>query len=491
MAETIGSRQAEPADRPSRPSAPSERVLGWSLALLATAQLIISLDINIVFVALPEIGAVLGFGDQTLQWVVSAYTVFMGGFLLLGGRTADVLGQKRVFTAALWTYAASSLLGGLAWTPGVLIGARVLQGIGGALLFPATLSLINRLYEEGPTRNRALAVWGGAGASGLTIGSLAGGVLTDTFGWPAVFFVNVPLAAAVALAAWRVIPRDPRTERGRRFDLPGAITVTAGATLVVFTLVQGPELGWTDPAVLLAAALAVVAWLAFGMVEARTSDPLIPFRLFRNRNLVVGASTTFLYMGSFGALPYFLTVLLQDVHEYTPLRTGLAFLIPSAAILIGTQLGGRFTSRWHTRRTLLLGAAIGVVGTLAFAITATPEASLLVMTPGIVVSGIGQGIVWTAMWIAASTGVVPHEQGIASGIASTTQNTGNAIGLAVCVAISGAIAARVPTDSAGTDRVEALATGTQGAIVAATVGIAAIFVVALFQRRAVADAGVR
>ncbi len=212
-------------------SAAGHRSLGWSLALLAFAQLIFALDLNIVFVALPEIGAGLGFSEQSLQWVVSAYTVFCGGFLLFGGRAADLLGQRRMFVLGLVLYAASSLVGGLAWSPGVIIVARAVQGIGGAILFPATLSLVNRLFEEGPRRNRALAVWGGAGASGLTLGSLLGGVLTDGFGWSAVFFVNVPLAGIVALGRPGGDPARPAAASSRRsFDLPGALTVTAGVT---------------------------------------------------------------------------------------------------------------------------------------------------------------------------------------------------------------------------------------------------------------------
>ncbi|BDC29140.1 MFS transporter [Bordetella parapertussis] len=193
---------------PSLSAARAHRSLGWSPALLAFAQLIYSLDINIVFVALPEIGAGLGFSKQTLQWVVSAYTVFCGGFLLLGGRAVDLLGQRRMFIGALWLYALSSLVGGLAWNPAVIVIARAVQGIGAALLFPSTLSLINRLFEEGPPRNRALAIWGGAGASGLTLGSLAGGVLTSAYGWPSVFFVNVLLAGIAIVAAFLVIPKD-------------------------------------------------------------------------------------------------------------------------------------------------------------------------------------------------------------------------------------------------------------------------------------------
>jgi hypothetical protein len=246
---------------------------GATLALLAFAQLIIALDLNIVFVALPEIGAGLGFSGQTLQWVVSAYTVFTGGFLLFGGRAADLIGQRRIFIFALWLYALSSLVGGLAWSPEIIIAARAVQGIGAAFLFPATLSLINRLFAEGPERNRALAVWGGAGASGLTLGSLTGGLLTSAFGWPSVFYVNVLLAGIAIIAAFAIIPRDRKRHEHRSFDLPGALTVTAGATLLVFTLVQGPEYGWGSAAIVFSAALAAFFLIAFAAIEARSADP--------------------------------------------------------------------------------------------------------------------------------------------------------------------------------------------------------------------------
>lgn len=422
---------------PFVPSATSaDRSLGWSLALLAFAQLIYSLDINIVFVALPEIGAGLGFSEQTLQWVVSAYTVFCGGFLLLGGRAADLLGQRRMFILALWLYALSSLVGGLAWSPAVIVMARAVQGIGAALLFPSTLSLINRLFEEGPPRNRALAIWGGAGASGLTLGSLAGGVLTSAYGWPSVFFVNVVLAGIAIAAAFFVIPKDaPRTGR-RSFDLPGALTVTAGATLLVYALVQGPEDGWRATPIVAALVLAAVFLLAFALIESHSRDPLMPVRLFGNRSLVSGMVITFIYMGSFGALPYFLTVLFQSVQGYSALQTGLAFIVPSLAIFTGTQLGARLANRLSTRSTLIVGFLIGIVGTLALAPAAFVGAPYAAIVPGLVVSGIGQGIVWTAMWIAAGSGVAHHEQGIASGMASTTLNVGNAIGIAVLVALA-------------------------------------------------------
>ncbi|WP_119460861.1 MFS transporter [Rhodospirillaceae bacterium SYSU D60014] len=409
-----------------------------SLALLAFAQLIYSLDIYVVFVALPEIGTDLGFSGQTLQWVVSAYTVFCGGFLLLGGRAADLLGNRRMFVLALALYAASSLVGGLAWSPGVIIAARAVQGIGGALLFPATLSLINRLFAEGLERNRALAVWGGAGATGLTLGSLVGGFLTNAFGWPSVFFVNVLLAGIAILAAFAVIPRDrPRQER-RSFDIPGAVTVTAGATLLVYVLVQGPEYGWNSTSIAVSAALAAILLVLFAIIEARSKDPLMPMRLFRNRHLIAGITITFIFMGTFGALPYFQTVFFQKVLGFTPLQTGLAFLVPCVAIATGTQIGERLATRFATRNTLLIGMIVGAIGTAAMAPGAVADSGYLAIVPGLVISGIGQGITWTAMWIAAASGVHNDDQGVASGMASTTLNVGNAIGLATLIAIANA-----------------------------------------------------
>ncbi|MGV9386129.1 MFS transporter [Nonomuraea sp. NPDC003707] len=425
-----------PSTLPATSAGDAKPRLGWTLALLALAQLIYALDLNIVFVALPQIGTDLGFPGQTQQLVVSAYVVFAGGFLLLGGRAADLLGRRRIFVLALALYAVSSLAGGLADGPGIIIIARAVQGIGGALLLPSTLALLNSLFAEGPQRNRALAVWGGAGASGLTIGALLGGLLTQNFGWPSVFFVNVPLAGLVALAALAVIPRDPARRERRKFDMPGAMSVTAGSTLLVFALVEGPEQGWSSPLVIAAFVLAAVLLGIFALVEARSADPLMPFRLFRNRSLTVGMLVTFIYMATFGVLPYFLTVLLQSIHGYSALQTGLAFLIPSLAIAAGTQLGERLATRIGTRATLLIGFAIGVVGTAVLALGFDAEAGYGLLVPGLIVSGLGQGIVWTAMWIAAATGTATHEQGVANGIASTALNIGNAIGLAVFTVIA-------------------------------------------------------
>ena len=277
------------------------------LALLSFAMLLVSLDQYIVVVALPEIGRGLGFSAQTLQAVISAYAVASAGFLLLGGRAADLLGRRRVLVAGLGLYAGAALMGGLAQAPEVLLVARAVQGLGGALVFPATLSLVNTTFAEGAERNRALAIWGGAGAAGLVVGVLLGGVLTSALGWESVFFVNVPLAGGTGLLALALIPADGAREHGRSFDLPGALSVTAAVTLIVFALVQGPQLGWSAPAVLGAAIGGVLMLAAFAIVERRSADPLLPPRLLANRNLVTAAVIAFLFWATFGSVLYFLT----------------------------------------------------------------------------------------------------------------------------------------------------------------------------------------
>jgi EmrB/QacA subfamily drug resistance transporter len=409
-----------------------------ALALLAFAQLIISLDYNIVYVALPEIGSQLGFSAQTLQWVVSAYAVAFGGFLLLGGRAVDLFGPRRVFVLGLTLYATSSLAGGLATTPLLLVLARAVQGLGGALLFPATLTLISTGFAEGRERNRAFAVWGTAGGSGMVLGSLLGGVLTDAFGWAAVFLVNVPLAAAAAVLARPIVPRSHARTAGRRFDLAGALTATAGTTLVVFALVQGPESGWTAPAVTGAAVLGAALLAAFVVVEARSTDPLLPLRLLRGRDLGTGVLVTFLFMATFGTLQYFLTVYFQAVQGYHALRTGLAFLVPMVAIVTGSQLAGRLATSFSARTAMVVSLVVGGLGTAILGASLAVDRSYLALLPGLIIFGVGQGAAYTLMFGAATASTPAHQQGVASGVASTANQIGGAVGLAVLVAIANA-----------------------------------------------------
>ncbi|MEU8228639.1 MFS transporter [Actinoplanes sp. NPDC048967] len=420
-----------------------------ALALLAFAMLIVSLDQYIVVVALPDIRRDLGFSAQTLQAVVTAYAVASSGFLLLGGRAADLLGRRRVLVTGLALYAASALAGGLARSPEVLLSARAVQGLGGALVFPTTLALVNVTFPEGRARNRALGVWGGAGAAGLVLGVLLGGVLTRAFGWPAVFLVNAPLAAAALVLALPLLPADARRAEGRSFDLLGALSATGGSTLLVFALVKGPESGWTKPVVLGPALSGLVLLAALVVIERRAADPLVPPGLLR-RNVVVAVGLAAMFAATFGSVLYFLSIYFQDVRGYDSLRTGLAFLVPTAVVVTGSTVAGQVVTRFGLRRTLVAALVVGAAGAAALGLAMTGDSSYAALLPGLVAISIGDGVVFTAMFIAAATGVSDREQGIASGLASTGSGIGAALGLAVLVLVAQhGIRAAVLTVAAG------------------------------------------
>lgn len=447
-----------------------------TLALLAFAQLIISVDYNIVYVALPQIGSGLDFSAKHLQWVISAYAIAFGGFLLLGGRACDLFGTRRTFVLGLSLYGVSSLAGGLAAGPSLLIAARAVQGIGGAFLFPATLTLVGTLFAEGRARNRAYSVWGAAGGSGLIVGALLGGALTQLLGWRSVLYVNVPLVLVAVVAAFRLITPDTARRTGRRIDLPGALASTLGVTGLVVALVQGPESGWLSATVALSAAGGAILLAAFLLIEARTRDPLMPLRLLRGRGLRTGMAVTFLYMATIGSLAYFLTVYFQDVLGYDALHTGLAYLVPMLAITAGSLFAGRITTRLGTRTAMTGSLALGAAGTAMVALAMATDGAYAALIPGFLVLGLGQGAGYTLMFGAAAAGIAGRDQGIASGMASTAQQVGGAVGLAVLVGIAGL---GEHTSAAAT------VDGTRTALFVATAGIALTAVVALgFPRRA-------
>jgi MFS family permease len=448
---------------------------GATLALLAFAMLIVSLDQYIVVVALPEIGRELGYSAQTLQSVISAYAVASAGFLLLGGRAADLLGRRRMFVTGLLLYAGASLTGGLATTPEVQLAARAVQGLGGALVFPATLALVNTTFAEGRERNRALAVWGGAGAAGLVIGVLLGGVLTQALGWEAVFFVNVPLAGLAVLLAFAVIAPDRERDTGRRFDLPGALSATLAITLLVFALVQGPGLGWDSPGIIASAAGGLLLLPVFALIERRSPDPLLPPRLLANRALATGMAIAFLFMATFGSVLYFLSVYFQDVRGADALETGVAFLLPTAFVVTGSVLGGRLATRFGLRTTLVGALAVGALGALALGLAMSPDGSYAALIPGLVGISIADGIVFTTMFIAASTGVPDREHGVAASLASTGGGVGASVGLALLVLVANA-----GTDGLGGEALRvATADGIATAVLVVAAGIAVTILVAL------------
>ena len=451
-----------------------------TLALLAFAMLIVSLDQYIVVVALPGIGRDLGYSSQTLQSVISAYAVASAGFLLLGGRAADLLGPRRVFVSGLVLYATASLAGGLAPGPEVLLGARAVQGLGGALVFPSTLALVNTTFREGAERNRAVAVWGGAGAAGLVIGVLLGGVLTQALGWEAVFFVNVPLAAGAIALGFALIPPDPEPEVRRQFDLPGAFSATLGVSLLLFALVQGPGYGWGSPGILASAAAGVALLVAFAAIERRSRDPLVPPRLLANRNLATATAVGFLFWATFGSVLYFLTLYFQEVHGYDALETGVGFLLPTMFVVAGSALAGQVVTRCGLRTTMVAALAVGALGALALALAMSPDGTYAELIPGLVLLSIGDGVVFTTMFIAAGTGVADDEQGVASGIASTSTSVGAAVGLALLVLVA----------NSGTDGLEdealrvASSDGLSTAVFVVAAGIVATALVALNLRPA-------
>jgi len=320
-----------------------------------------------------------------------------------------------------------------------------------------------------------VAVWGGAGAAGLVVGVLLGGVLTQALGWESVFFVNVPLVGLAVALAFALVPADGARDRGRAFDLPGALSATLGVTLLVFALVQGPSLGWGSPAILAGAVASLLLLAAFATIERRSRDPLVPAHLLANRNLATAVAIGFLFWATFGSVLYFLSLYFQDVLGYDALETGLGFLLPTAVVVASSALAGRLATRCGLRATLVGALALGALGAVALGLAMSPDGSYASLIPGLIALSIGDGVVFTAMFIAAGTGVPDREQGVASGIASTSTSVGAAVGLAVLVLVANAGTAGL----AGEALRVATADGLSAAVLVVAAGIAATAIVAL------------
>ncbi|UKS23958.1 MFS transporter [Paenibacillus sp. HWE-109] len=407
---------------------------GLALLLLAISQFVLALDYTIIFVALPSIATELGFSPNHLQWVISAYSLVFGGFLLIGGRLSDLIGRRRMFIVAMSLFGLGSLLGGFADDQLLLILARGIQGLGGALLSPATLSLIMSNFEEGQERNRALGVWSAMGGVGMSAGLLFGGILTNYIGWEATFFVNVPIALLVVMLSPFVLQESKSPSKTRHYDVAGTITVTLGMILIVYYLIQSPVLGWLSPSTLFPGLIGIAALLLFIRIEKRTQEPLLPFRLFRNHSLMGAAILAALFSASFGTLYYFLTLYTQDVLHYSAIQSGLSFLPLTLSALLGARLINKMVSAVGIAGTMACGMALGVLGFILLTQLSTSGSAWSIL-PGILILGIGQAFVFTTMYIAASTGINPQEQGVASAIVTTGQQIGGSIGLAVIMAI--------------------------------------------------------
>jgi EmrB/QacA subfamily drug resistance transporter len=405
-----------------------------ALFLLALSQFTLALDYTIVFVALPTIASSLGFSANTLQWVVSAYALIYGGLLLIGGKLSDVFGQRRMFIVAMMLFGLGSLLGGLAHSQVLLILARGLQGLGGALLTPATLSLILSTFAEGEPRTRALGLLAAMGGVGLSAGLLLGGLLTSYAGWPYIFLVNVPIAVLSVLLAPRALADDTVSAASRQPDVMGALSVTLGLILVVYYLVQAPVTGWLNAGTLLPGLLGAALLALFVWLEGWVREPLLPLRLLRSPTLVGATLTAALFSASFGTLYYFLTLFAQQVLGYSAIQTGLAFLPLTLAALLGSRLIGPVLGRLGVAGTLAVGMALGAAGFLLLTRLSLASSVWAIVLPTLII-GLGQAMVFTTMYVAGSAGIRPEVQGVASALISTGQQVGSALGLAVVIAV--------------------------------------------------------
>ena len=394
------------------------------------------LDVAIVNVALPSIKTDLGFSRTGLQWVITAYAILFGGTLLLGGRLADLLGRRRMFVAGLALFALSSLLSGFAWSAGSLIAFRAVQGLGGALLAPAALSLLMTTFAEGRERNRALGIYGAASGSGAAAGVLLGGVLTSYFGWSWIFFVNVPVAA-IAIALTPYLLRESRADLAHRhFDLAGAASVTSGLMLLVYGLTRATTDGWGSPVTLglIGAAAALVA--AFVAIESRSRSPLLPLRIFRLRALSA-ANVTMALVGAVTFSEFFvLTLYVQDVLHYSAVESGVAFVAFALSVVVASNLAQAVVGRVGVRPTLVAGLALATISLGLLTRLPVDGHYFWDLFPAFVLGGAGLGFAFVPVTIASLTGVERADAGVASGLVNTARQIGGAIGLATVSTIA-------------------------------------------------------
>ncbi len=441
------------------PSSPP-RHLTATLLLSCLAQFMVILDVSVVNVALPAIRGGLHFSEVDLQWVVNAYTVTFAGFLLLGGRAADMLGRRRTFVAGLVLFALASLAGGIANSQAVLIAARAVQGLGGAVIAPASLSILTTTFAEGHARNRAVGIWGAMGGVGGAVGVLLGGVITDLLTWRWILFINVPIGLIAAFAAQRMI-MESRSERGTRdFDLLGALTATVGLTLLVLGIVRTDQTGWGSTDTLLLIAGGIVLLAAFVLIEGRFARaPLMPLRIYRSRTLSA-ANIVVLLVGaaSFG-MWFFVSLYLQQVLGYSPIRAGLAFLPMSLTIAVFSTVASRFVIRLGAKPMLVAGMVFLTAGLALFGgISAGGTYLSDVIAPSLLVA-VGIGLSFVPATICAVAGVARAEAGLASGLVNTARLFGGALGLAILAALA---TSRTTRDlHAGTSMHTALTSGFQ------------------------------
>jgi len=423
----------------------------WALALIVAAQFMVVLDVAIVNVALPSIRTDLGFSQESLQWVITAYAIFFGGFLLLGGRLADLLGRRRLFIAGLAVFTVFSLLDGLAWSEGSLITFRALQGLGAAMLSPAALSILTTTFREGKDRNVALGIWGAASGSGGAAGVLLGGALTSALSWSWIFFINVPVGVLL-IALSPVLLRESHADLGhRRFDFTGAASITGGLMLLVYAMTRATQHGWGTGSTIGLLAASAVLIVAFFVIEARSKAPLLPLRIFRLRTLTASNIAGLLMGGAIFAQFFLLTLYMQEVLHYSALKTGVAYIGLTLTIIVFSTVSQALVTRIGVRRVLPAGLALTTVALVMFAQLPVNGSYFTDLFPAFMISGLGLALAFVPMSIGALTGVTESDAGIASGLINTTQQIGGAIGVALATTVATTFTSRYVDSHAGTN----------------------------------------
>ena len=408
----------------------------YALALICVAQFMVVLDVSIVNVALPSIKKALDFSETNLQWVISAYTLVAGGFLLLGGRVADIVGRRLMFMVGLALFTTGSLMCGLAWSHGALITFRAVQGFGAAFVAPAALSLITALFAEGADRNKALGVMGAISGSGAAFGVLLGGVLTSAFSWSWIFYVNVPVGVSAIVVATFLIPESRADLGHRRFDVAGAVTVTASLTALTYAIVKASDYGWGSARTIGVLAGAVAGLLLFVAIELRSQAPLMPLRIWRNSTLAGANIVGFMIGASIFAMFFILSLYMQQVLGYSALKAGVAYLACALTVVVAAGIAGKLVTIFGIRTMLASGLVISAAGLYYFTHVSANGNYWGDLFPGFVIAAIGLGFSFVPVTIAALSGVSNRDAGLASGLINVTQQIGGALGTAIAISVA-------------------------------------------------------
>jgi EmrB/QacA subfamily drug resistance transporter len=406
------------------------------LVLVCLAQFMVVLDATVVNVALPSIQKDLHMSESDLQWVVNAYTLVFGGFLLLGGRAGDLLGRKRLFLGGLVVFTVASLLDGLSTSEGMLIAARSLQGLGAAFISPAALAIISTTFKEGSDRAKALGIWAAIAIGGSAVGLVLGGALTQAFSWPWIFFINVPVGIATFVASLRLVPESKDEVAHRSFDVPGAVTVTAGLMTLVYAIVRAQQQGWGSPRTIGTFALSAALLAAFVFIELRSVAPLVRLSIFRVRSLATANLVMLFVMSGMFAMFFFNSLYIQRVLGYGPLKAGLAFLPFTGGILISAGLASNFAPKIGVRIVAVAGMLVSIVGLVLLTRLRVNGSYVADFLPSLVLVSLGMGAVFVPLTLIATTGLEDDDQGLASGLFNTSQQIGGALGLAILSTIA-------------------------------------------------------